>query len=92
MTRELERPQVAAAMPSLHAGAALMVALFVWPSVGTVTRGALATYAVAMAVTLAYTGEHYVVDIAAGWLVAVVATAAARATMGPFQGPDREDP
>ena len=81
-----------AAMPSLHAGAALLVALFIWPSVGTVARGALATYAVAMAVTLVYTGEHYVVDIAAGWLVAMVAIVAARATMGPPRGPDREDP
>jgi len=62
-----------AAMPSLHAGAALLVALFVWPSVGAHARVALAAYAVAMAVTLVYTGEHYVVDIAAGWLVAALA-------------------
>jgi len=93
-----------AAMPSLHAGAALLVALFVWPSVGASARAALATYAVAMAVTLVYTGEHYVADIAAGWLVAVVAVVVARVTMepstsgaygrrsGPDQGPDREDP
>ena len=93
-----------AAMPSLHAGAALLVALFVWPSVGALGRAALATYAVAMAVTLVYTGEHYVADIAAGWLVAVVAVVVSRVTMepstsgaygrrsGPDQGPDREDP
>ena len=57
-----------------------------------------------MAVTLVYTGEHYVADIAAGWLVAVVAVVVARVTVepsrsgaygrssGPDQGPDREDP
>ena len=72
-----------AAMPSLHAGAALLVALFVWPSVGAVARGALAAYAVAMAVTLVYTGEHYVVDITAGWLVAVLAMAVARSRLTP---------
>lgn len=72
-----------AAMPSLHAGAALLVALFIWPSVGALTRAALAAYAVAMAVTLVHTGEHYVVDIAAGWLVAISAIAAARASLSP---------
>ncbi len=59
-----------AAMPSLHAGAALLVALFLWPSVGAVARGTLLAYAVSMAATLVYTGEHYVVDVAGGWLVA----------------------
>lgn len=67
-----------AAMPSLHAGAALLVALFIWPSVGALARAALAAYAVAMALTLVYTGEHYVADVAAGWLVAVGAIVAAR--------------
>lgn len=67
-----------AAMPSLHAGTALLVALFVWPSVGATARVALVAYAVAMAVTLVYTGEHYVVDVAAGWLVAAGAIVAAR--------------
>jgi membrane-associated phospholipid phosphatase len=62
-------------MPSLHAGSALLVALFLWPSVTSLWRTALAGYAVAMAVTLVYTGEHYVVDVAVGWLVAALATA-----------------
>lgn len=67
-----------AAMPSLHAGAALLVALFVWPSVSRrVARAALAAYAVAMALTLVYTGEHYVVDVLAGWLVAAFAVVVA---------------
>jgi membrane-associated phospholipid phosphatase len=66
-----------AAMPSLHAGAALLVALFLWPSVAAPARAGLVAYAVAMAVTLVYTGEHYVVDVAVGWLVAGVGLLAA---------------
>lgn len=67
-----------AAMPSLHAGAALLAALFLWPSVSRVSRVLLAAYALAMALTLVYTGEHYVVDVLAGWLVAVVGVSASR--------------
>ena len=66
-----------AAMPSLHAGAALLVAGFAALSVGWGWRLVLAAYAVAMAVTLVYTGEHYVVDVVAGWLVAALALAVA---------------
>ncbi len=69
-----------AAMPSLHAGAALLVALFLWPSVSRISRVALAAYAIAMALTLVYTGEHYVVDVLAGWGVAVLAILVATAT------------
>ncbi len=68
-----------AAMPSLHAGAALLVALFLWPAVGRVARAALMAYTGAMGLTLVYTGEHYVADIAAGWLVAVLGIVAAHA-------------
>lgn len=68
-----------AAMPSLHAGAALLVALFLWPSVSRVVRAALMTYAAAMALTLVYTGEHYVVDVLAGWAVAALAILVATA-------------
>lgn len=73
-----------AAMPSLHAGAALLVVLFLWPSVGRAARTALTAYALAMALVLVYTGEHYVVDVVAGWLVAVVATLISRAASGPM--------
>lgn len=68
-----------AAMPSLHAGSALLVALFLWPSANRWWRAALVTYAMLMALTLVYTGEHYVVDILAGWLTAVAAVAAGAA-------------
>ena len=64
-----------AAMPSLHAGAALLLTLFLWPSARGVWRVALLAYVVAMAVTLVYTGEHYVVDVLAGWLTAAAAVA-----------------
>ncbi len=64
-----------AAMPSLHAGSALLVVLFLWPVAGTWWRAALVTYVLAMALTLSYTGEHYVVDVLAGWLIAGVAYA-----------------
>ncbi|SED29641.1 PAP2 superfamily protein [Nocardioides exalbidus] len=65
-----------AAMPSLHAAAALLAALFLWRSVGTAWRITLAAYALAMALTLVYTGEHYVVDVVAGWTVAAIGAAA----------------
>lgn len=65
-----------AAMPSLHAGAALLVALFLWSSVGTWWRAVLVLYALSMALTLVYTGEHYVVDVLAGWLTAAAAVVA----------------
>jgi membrane-associated phospholipid phosphatase len=65
-----------AAMPSLHAGTALLVALFLWPVATGAWRAVLLGYALLMAVALVYTGEHYVVDVVAGWLVAAVAIAA----------------
>ena len=64
-----------AAMPSLHAGAALLVALFLWPVVARAWRPALLGYPLLMAATLVYTGEHYVADVVAGWLTALVAAA-----------------
>lgn len=67
-----------AAMPSLHAGAALLVAGFLWPVVGRWWHAALATYVLLMALVLVYTGEHYVVDVVAGWLTAAAALVAGR--------------
>lgn len=64
-----------AAMPSLHAGAALLVALFLWPTVNGWWRSVLLAYAGLMALSLVYTGEHYVADVVAGWLTAGVAVA-----------------
>nr|ANY57946.1 hypothetical protein [uncultured bacterium] len=64
-----------AAMPSLHAGSALLVSLFVWSLAPTLWRAALVAYVMLMALTLVYTGEHYVVDVVAGWLTAAAAAA-----------------
>ncbi len=65
-----------AAMPSLHAGSAMLVALFLWPLANALSRAALVGYVVLMALALVYTGEHYAVDVAAGWLTAAVGAAA----------------
>ena len=78
-----------AAMPSLHAAAALLAALFLWPWVSRLSRVLLAAYALAMALTLVYTGEHYVVDVLAGWLVAAVGVVVARLA---HRRPDRPEP
>jgi|SRR5579884_309820 len=61
-----------AAMPSLHAGYALLLALFLWRMVPWWARPLLALYPAAMAFSLVYGGEHYVVDCIAGWAYAVV--------------------
>jgi membrane-associated phospholipid phosphatase len=62
-----------AAMPSLHAGFALLVPLFLMPFVrgrfATTLKVALGVFPVLMAATLVYFGEHYVADILGGWLV-----------------------
>jgi PAP2 superfamily len=67
-----------AAVPSLHAGATMLVCLFFWPRARPWARALLALYVLAMAFTLVYSGEHYVFDIVIGWLYAgaVVAGAA----------------
>lgn len=56
-----------AAMPSVHAAIAAIIGL-----VGLGTRWAVPGigYTVLMGMSLVYLGEHYVVDVLAGWLVA----------------------
>jgi PAP2 superfamily len=61
-----------AAMPSLHAAYPFMLMLFFWPA-GKLVRTALGAYTMAMAFTLVYGGEHFVVDILIGWVMAVAA-------------------
>ncbi len=60
-----------AAMPSLHAAFALLIVLYVWRLVPRWSRPLLALYPPAMAFSLVYSGEHYVVDCVAGWAYAV---------------------
>jgi membrane-associated phospholipid phosphatase len=85
-----------AAMPSLHAGSAMLVTLFLWPLARRLWRGSLLAYVVLMALALVYTGEHYVVDVIAGWLTAAIAVAAGallrRRRGGPGDADDRRCP
>lgn len=62
-----------AAIPSLHAAFAALIAVFFWRRVRRPWRLLLATYPLAMAVVLVYCGEHYVVDILTGWAALAVA-------------------
>jgi hypothetical protein len=65
-----------AAMPSLHAGYALLIPLYLWRSLRWWARVPLALYPLAMTFALVYSAEHYVVDCLFGWLYALVAFAA----------------
>jgi hypothetical protein len=58
-----------AAVPSLHTAYPVLIMLFFW-SAGWWARGLGLAYALAMSVTLVYTGEHWVFDIILGWLYA----------------------
>jgi len=55
-------------MPSLHAGQTLLISLFFFVRLRTRLRWLLWLYPLAMAFALVYSGEHYVVDIVAGWI------------------------
>jgi membrane-associated phospholipid phosphatase len=67
-----------AAMPSLHAAIPMMLLLFFWPLVRRTGRVVLVAYALTMALTLVYSGEHYVVDVLVGWAYAAVVVLTAR--------------
>lgn len=59
-----------AALPSLHAAFALFVVVFFFPWVRDWRlRALMLLYPLAMAVALAYFGEHYIVDAIAGWAI-----------------------
>jgi membrane-associated phospholipid phosphatase len=55
-----------AAMPSLHAAFAVLVAITIMMRLRSRWRYLLALYPVAMGFTLVYTGEHYVLDLVVG--------------------------
>ncbi|WP_457030799.1 phosphatase PAP2 family protein [Kitasatospora sp. P5_F3] len=61
-----------AAMPSLHAAYPMLIALFFWPTATRRIRVLLAAYPLAMACTLVYGGEHFIIDILVGWTYAVL--------------------
>jgi membrane-associated phospholipid phosphatase len=60
-----------AAMPSLHSAFPFMMMLLFWHK-GWRWRIPFGLYALAMAVTLVYGGEHFWVDIFAGWAYALI--------------------
>ena len=67
-----------AAFPSLHAAYPALIAVFFWPQVRSgVGRLLLAAYPLAMGLTLVIGGEHYVIDIVAGWAIVAAVTAMA---------------
>jgi PAP2 superfamily protein len=68
-----------AAMPSLHAAHAALVVALLWPGRGRAARIGLLAYPLAMGFVLVLTGEHYVVDVLAGFaLTAAVCRIAQR--------------
>ena len=66
-----------AALPSLHGAFTAMLTIFVWPRLPNWGRVLMVFYTAAMACSLVYGGEHYVVDILAGYayVAAVLAVA-----------------
>jgi membrane-associated phospholipid phosphatase len=89
-----------AAMPSLHFGFAVLIALFIGCRMRSRWRWLLALYPVAMGFALVYLGEHWVLDLVAGLVYAVAAHLAMfrieawwlrrRALAGPPVGPVEE--
>ena len=71
-----------AAIPSLHAAYPVLIAAFFWKDSRPLARAGLALYAVAMAVALVYSAEHYLLDIALGWLCAFATAFAIRPREG----------
>lgn len=70
-------PNGLAALPSVHVAMAVLVFL----ALGRIVRwGRMigAPYALAMSVSVVYLGEHFVLDVISGWLVAIAAWALAR--------------
>jgi hypothetical protein len=59
-----------AALPSLHAAFPMLIAVVLWGTRRWLDV-LLATYVVAMGLTLVYSGEHFVFDIALGWCYAL---------------------
>ena len=64
-----------AAIPSLHSAQAMLVAVFCWGLVWKPLRPLLLLYPLTMAFALVYSGEHYLIDVFAGWgMVALALT------------------
>lgn len=63
-----------AAMPSLHAGIAFLVAIYGVQRLRHPARLLLLAYPAAMSLALVYFAEHYVIDVVAGGLLALAVT------------------
>ena len=66
------------ALPSLHAAWPFLLLVFLWPIASTRWRVALLAYALAMALTLVYSADHFVFDILLGWTYVIVVVLAFR--------------
>ena len=67
-----------AAMPSLHAGTAFLIAFFGISALTSTWRWLLLVYPLTMTTALVYFGEHYVVDAVAGAVLAGIVMTACR--------------
>lgn len=76
-----------AAMPSLHV--ALPAAAALWYGVRTKFGRAMLAYSLLIAVTVVYSGDHYVADVAAGYALAAVVSAALVMFGVPLRDPAR---
>lgn len=65
-------PNKVAAMPSLHAGIAFLIAFYAISRLRSPLRWLLILYPLAMSTALVYFGEHYVVDTIAGAALALL--------------------
>ncbi len=60
-----------AAMPSLHAAYPMLICLFFWRGSRAWVKAVLALYVLAMAFSVVYGAEHFVIDVFVGWAYAV---------------------
>ena len=61
-----------AAMPSLHAGITFLIAIYGIQRLRSPWRWLLALYPLAMCTALIYNGEHYLIDVLAGGVLAAM--------------------
>lgn len=60
-----------AAMPSLHAAYPVLLLLFFWSARGWFGRTVMAAYAAHMGFAIVISGQHWLIDVFAGWACAV---------------------
>ncbi|HTE86816.1 MAG TPA: phosphatase PAP2 family protein [Dehalococcoidia bacterium] len=71
-SRRYFRPNPVAAMPSIHAAFPVLVWLVLWKRWHR-WGWMLVVYPLAMGFAVVYLGQHYVIDVLAGWVYAVAA-------------------